>query len=129
GVESLLREAVLDGVERALRLGTGEAEAFVGSPADRTVEHEDRSGDDQPACDHAPGVTSGEVPDPVEEVRHGDAFRMMCEKLSWTSRTVSSKVGTRGLPPHGVGRTAHGADRAADRRPGVRKTARQGTVL
>src|SRR6185295_12504582 len=43
-VERFLRESVLDGVGRALRLGAGQVEAFVRLTADRGVEQENRGG-------------------------------------------------------------------------------------
>ena len=74
GVQRLLREAVLDGVGGALRLGPGQAEALVVATAVGGVEHEDRAGEEDPGADDPPRVAAGEVADPVEEVRHGGPF-------------------------------------------------------
>ena len=143
GVERLLREAVLDGVGRALRLGAREAEALVGWSADRRVEHEDRAGDHHPGGDDSPGVTAGEVPDLVEEVRHGKAFRLRSgggrlvrgaghgdsfstgwKRLSAGARDPLLEGRNSAAPapwrgPH----TSRGGPRARDRRADVRETA------
>ena len=74
GVERLLREAVLDGVGRGLRLRAGQAERLVVVATGGGVEHEDRDRDDDPGADDAPRVAAGEVADAVEEVGHGGSL-------------------------------------------------------